>query len=181
MTLPQKSYPWHYVLSGHSPTPEPDPQKWSQWFQSANRQVALDHIDPLSVSTSFLGRELNYIPQLSTEPAWKRFAKPKLFQTQISGGPWQRERRWKSADDARWFTWLSPTWADALVEHQKALQLAQLGPDELNRQILSAKHTLRFIHRIQGPWRRRDRHRQKTLDRKLDTMERKYRAQFNDR
>ena len=67
-----------YILDGHLPKPEPDLEKWSEWFQTADhRRVALDRIGTRLISTVFLGVDHNFA-RLSGDPG-----PPILFETMI--------------------------------------------------------------------------------------------------
>lgn len=49
-----------YILKGKTPAPEPDVIKWGQWFETADRTVALDTFGDIVVSTVFLAIDQNY-------------------------------------------------------------------------------------------------------------------------
>lgn len=49
-----------YILKGKTPVPEPDVIKWGQWFETADRTVALNTFGDTVVSTVFLGTNHNY-------------------------------------------------------------------------------------------------------------------------
>lgn len=44
-----------YVLTGHTPVPEPDLLTWAAWFEAADRHVADTRHEFFRVSTVFLG------------------------------------------------------------------------------------------------------------------------------
>lgn len=72
-----------YILEGKTPTPIDDLLAWGEWMESADRQVALDEIDGITVSTVFLGLE---------------HGDRNLFETMVFGGPIDGE-------GARYQTW----------------------------------------------------------------------------
>jgi len=76
-----------YILEGKSVKPEDDLLRWAKWFETANRQVAVDEINGVTVSTVFLGIDHSWNDQ-----------KPKLFETMIFGGQYDQEQE-------RYCTW----------------------------------------------------------------------------
>ena len=54
MTLPGNET-GKYILDGHTPVEEPDLLTWAQWFEEADRCVALTIQGDVRVSTIFLG------------------------------------------------------------------------------------------------------------------------------
>jgi hypothetical protein len=80
-----------YILDNSgNPLPEPDPLKWAQWFESAERHVANDRVGDIRISTVFLGLDHNW-----------GFGPPVLWETMIFGGPLDQEmRRYTSRESA---------------------------------------------------------------------------------
>jgi len=48
------------LTEDHRVVPEPDLYAWAEWFETAERHVALDMIGPYRVSTVFLGLDHDY-------------------------------------------------------------------------------------------------------------------------
>lgn len=97
-----------YILGADGRTPEPceDVQVWAQWFESADRQVADDHVGDIHVSTIFLGLDHSWSGTL-----------PLLFETMVFGGA-LNDNEWRYA-----------TWEEAEVGHRNALALAHTYND----------------------------------------------------
>jgi len=80
-----------YILDGHKVVRCDDMIKWSQWFATGDRQVALTEKDGIRVSTVFLG----------LDHGWGK-GKPVLFETMIFGGPHDenmyRYHTWEEAE-----------------------------------------------------------------------------------
>lgn len=66
-----------YILENGQVVAEPDPRKFSVWFATADRQVALTRIGEVSISTVFLAINHNHSME----------GPPILWETLISGGP----------------------------------------------------------------------------------------------
>lgn len=82
-----------YVLDGHTPVPETNPQKWSEFFENPdNRRVAMTKIKDVAISTVFLGLDHSFNPG----------DKPLLFETMVFGGELNEEQRrcstWEEAE-----------------------------------------------------------------------------------
>lgn len=94
---------YKYVLDGQTPVLERDTRRWSHWFETANRQVALTEIETdlgyVRVSTIFLGIDQSF--GLGSGP-------PELFETMIFGG-----------------------WADGLTRQYSTWDEAVLGHAEM--------------------------------------------------
>lgn len=60
----------NYILVGQTPVPEPDLDKWAQWFEAADRIVKQTEIPGGMVSTVFLG----------LDHQWRK-GPPLLFET----------------------------------------------------------------------------------------------------
>jgi len=71
----------YYVLYGQSPVECKDLLTWAKWVKTANRCVAHDEQDGVSVSTSFLG----------LDHCFDGGGPPVLFETMIFGGPHDRD------------------------------------------------------------------------------------------
>lgn len=65
----------YYVLDGHTPTRCDDMQSWARWFENADRQVARDEINGVTISTVFLGIDHSF-----------GHGSPVLFETMVFGG-----------------------------------------------------------------------------------------------
>lgn len=88
-----------YVLDGKTPVFEPDLYKWGEWFETANRQVEVNIIDDVTLSTVFLGLDHSW----SAGP-------PVLFETMIFGGERDQE------------THRYCTWDEAEAGHKQILE-----------------------------------------------------------
>lgn len=73
-----------YILDGREPVRAPDVRTWGEWFHSADRCVAFSELGDVQVSTVFLGidHSIGLLPG------------PILFETMVSGGPLDDERKW---------------------------------------------------------------------------------------
>jgi hypothetical protein len=100
-----KGGPRKYILDGHTPVPCDDLMQWAEWFTTADRQVALDHVGDVRVSTVFLAIDHRHFGD----------GPPLLFETMIFGG---------SHDQAMW---RSSTWKQAEQQHADACALAKWG------------------------------------------------------
>jgi hypothetical protein len=89
-----------YILVGQTPVPEPDPLKWAEWFETAERQVARDEIGAGLVSTVFLGLDHDHM----------RNGPPILFETMVfaDGGEIEYMER-------------CSTWLEAEAMHKRAV------------------------------------------------------------
>lgn len=97
-----------YVLSGQTPVPEPDPLKWGEWHETADRQVALTQVGPYHISTVFLGIDHRFMHK----------GPPLLFQTMVfSTDPTG------DAEDRRMD--LCSTWSEAEEMHARMVKLMQ--------------------------------------------------------
>lgn len=66
-----------YVLGkGGDPIREEDMGKWGLWFETADRQVANDHVGDANISTIFLGMD----------HSWSATGPPVLWETMVFGG-----------------------------------------------------------------------------------------------
>lgn len=75
-----------YILKDRTPILVEDVAEWGKWFETADKQIALDEFDGVRVSTVFLGIE-------TVEGC--------LFETMIFGGPMdQQQRRYRTYDEA---------------------------------------------------------------------------------
>lgn len=88
-----------YVLDGKTPVPEPDLDKWGNWYQTANRHVQKDDLGSVWVSTVFLG----------LDHGWHD-GPPVLFETMIFGGERDQE------------THRYCTWDEAEAGHKQILE-----------------------------------------------------------
>ena len=68
--------------AGH-PKPEPDVLVWAEWFGSVDRQVAVDEIGDVRVSTVFLG----------VDHQFNLGGPPLLYETMVFGGTLDEEMR----------------------------------------------------------------------------------------
>jgi hypothetical protein len=57
MRLPRRFY---YILAGRMPVPVQHLLQWAQWFETADRHVALTQLKHCRVSTIFLGLDHNF-------------------------------------------------------------------------------------------------------------------------
>lgn len=94
-----------YILDGKTPVVEPDLHKWGEWFETANREVRVSHVNGALLSTVFLGLDYSW----SDGPL-------ALFETMIFGGPRDREYERYS------------TWDEAEAGHKKLLEELNATP-----------------------------------------------------
>ena len=66
-----------YILDGKTPVLEPDMQRWAEWYERADRVVAVTGNHGLRVSTVFLGLDHSFFSDAS---------QPVLFETMVFGG-----------------------------------------------------------------------------------------------
>jgi len=102
----------HYVLddAGHA-VPCPDLDEWANWFESADRRLAVDMVGDIRISTVFL----------TIDHRFSGKGPPILWETMIFGGPDELDeyqRRYTSR-------------ADALVGHETAVAASQRGHEVL--------------------------------------------------
>ena len=71
-----------YILVNGIPKLEPDLMKWAQWFETADRRVALTEIGESRVSTVFLGIDHSFSFQKHS---------PVLWETMVFGGKMDQE------------------------------------------------------------------------------------------
>lgn len=84
----------NYVLDGHEPRPEPDLEKWGEWWVGAERTVARHEEPGITVSTVFLAFDHNF----GDGP-------PLLFETMVFGGDLDGQQ------------WRTSTWDEAVQRH----------------------------------------------------------------
>lgn len=89
-----------YILVGQTPVPEPDLLTWAQWFETADRKVALTDVPGGVVSTIFLGLDHNF----------SEHGPPILFETML----------WMDADIECVRT---PAWIAAETAHREMVQM----------------------------------------------------------
>jgi hypothetical protein len=73
-----------YILDANGePVEEPDLFKWAEWYETADRKLAQTTVGEATVSTIFLGLDMN---------PWRRDGKPPvLWETMVfGGGPFDR-------------------------------------------------------------------------------------------
>ncbi len=94
----------NYKLDGHNPVPCDDTLEWAQWYEKADRRIALTDVAPdVHVSTVFLSIDHNW----GDGP-------PVLFETMVFGGPLDEEQ-------VRYCTWDEAELGHAaMVERVKA-------------------------------------------------------------
>lgn len=91
----------NYILDDqHNPVLVDDLLTWANWFEAADRHVALTELDGVKVSTVFLGIDHN----LSYGAK-----QPILFETMIFGG---------EHDEA---CWRCSTWQEAEAQHERVV------------------------------------------------------------
>lgn len=75
--------PHKYILDEHgNPKIEPDLIKWAQWFEKAERHVAVTQVADSKVSTVFLGLDHNF----------NKNGPPVLWETMVFGGILDQEQ-----------------------------------------------------------------------------------------
>jgi hypothetical protein len=81
-----------YILEGQIPVPCDDIKKCEKFYQSPNRQVAIDSVGNVSVSTVFLIFDHSF-----------KKGPPVLFETKVFGGKYddyaERCSTWKQAEE----------------------------------------------------------------------------------
>lgn len=78
------SPPRRYILDANGqPKPEPDLLTWAQWLETAHRQIGLDTVGDVEVSTVFLGLDHNF----------ERSGPPILWETMTFGSGQPQEQR----------------------------------------------------------------------------------------
>jgi hypothetical protein len=83
----QKTMSDKYILEGKKTVPCEDLMEWAKWFEQADRSVAKDDVNGVSVSTVFLGLDHAFGE-----------SQPMLFETMVFGGDLDQEQ-------ARYSTW----------------------------------------------------------------------------
>lgn len=88
-----------YILEGREPVACPDVDTWARWYETADRQVALDELPTgIVVSTVFLGLDHGY------------GGAPLLFETMVFGG---RHSKDPYSEEVHRYT----TWDEAVAGH----------------------------------------------------------------
>lgn len=100
-----------YILQEGDVIYEPDLIKWAQWFETADRNIALTHIGDAVVSTVFLGVDHSFY--FVFENGRPHNPHPILFETMIFGGE-------QNGYQERYHTL-----EDAMLGHEKAKILAR--------------------------------------------------------
>lgn len=91
-----------YILKGKEAVPAKDLMEWAQWFEKADRHVAVEHIGDIRISTVFLGIDHSFDD-----------GPPMLFETMIFGG---EHDEWQDR---------CSTWAEAEAMHKQAVELVR--------------------------------------------------------
>ncbi len=86
-----------YILDGQIPVPCDNLLEWAEWFEKADRHVAVDMIEGVRISTVFLGLDHNF--------GFNDY--PILFETMCFGGQYDQEGERYS------------TWEQAVVGHNQ--------------------------------------------------------------
>jgi hypothetical protein len=94
----------YYILQGRIPVVCDDIEKWADWNENNNRQIALTKIGPITISTVFLGLNHNLGPGL-----------PLVFETCIF-----------SEDDSNVAARYT-RWADAVTGHEASTHRARMN------------------------------------------------------
>ncbi len=94
---------YKYILKGKKPVKIDDVEKWAEWVETAERQVAKGTYGKVVISTVFLGLDHNF----------GFGGKPLLFETMIFGGKHNEYQKRYS------------TWEEAEKGHIKALKLVK--------------------------------------------------------
>ena len=90
-----------YILKGKKPVLCEDRDRYVNWFETANRKVALTVVKTITVSTVFLGLDHNFLGN----------GEPQFFETMIFGGK-HDEYQERYA-----------TWDEAEAGHKRAVEL----------------------------------------------------------
>jgi hypothetical protein len=77
--------------------------EWGQWFETAHRHIADDHVGDIRISTVFLGADHN----------WRDEGEPLIWETMIFGGDHDQSQ------------WRCSTREQALAQHDAAVKLAK--------------------------------------------------------
>lgn len=121
--------PLHYILDGHTPRPAADGASWALWYEHADRQVALEVIGDIVVSTVFLGLDMAF--GLAPEPI--------LFETLI----WrERPGGGRDYDAEPGVKWRTRTWDEAEAVHRQVVAYFD-GPPEAVTTVEAALRILR--------------------------------------
>lgn len=111
----------NYILVGKKPVHEPDIMKWARWFHTADRHVAVSHVNGWRVSTVFIGIDHNFI----------NGGPPELFETMIFPAVDSKYSLSETLDLGLAHSDLCErysTWEEAEAGHRKAVKLAELMP-----------------------------------------------------
>jgi len=124
-----------YILEGTQAVPEPDPNAWARWFETANRMVAVTQVTrEIQVVTVFLGIDHNDAP----------WGVPVLFETRVAwaGGALDRA------------CWRYSTWEAAVQGHaemcQRCEQALAGAPVSLAAEPLTMAATLQALRQRGG-------------------------------
>jgi hypothetical protein len=107
-----------YILRGKTPVPVKGLFEWGEWMQTADRRVAHDDIDGVSVSTVFLGLDHGF-----------GHGAPKLFETMVFGLDDDYQERYS-------------TWAEAEAGHARAVAIVRAQARDADH------HTTRILAKL---------------------------------
>lgn len=111
-----------YILTeDHRVIPEPNLYAWAAWFETAERQVALEMVGPYRISTVFLGLDHDYGHFFSGPTRT-----PLIFETMIfdesreESSPWFSRKFHPSFNFQRRYR----TWDEAVAGHAYAVKIS---------------------------------------------------------
>ena len=122
-----------YIIKNEQPDPEPDIEKWGQWFSTDDRIIQQNNVNGIFISTIFLGLDHNFLG--GTKPIlWETM----IFNLHIDEPQWRYDSLEK-----------------ALKGHQQALRMVDLAIRKKHRRFaMHVPMTGRIItHPISPLWR----------------------------
>ena len=96
-----------YKLEGHEPVKVDDIVEWAMWFENADTKVARTTVGSATVSTVFLGLDLNFLGYT-----------PHLFETMIFAAENNMYNN---------YMWRYATWDEAVQGHEQAVAMITRG------------------------------------------------------
>ncbi len=113
-----------YILTDdHRVVPEPDLHAWAEWFETAERHVALDMIGPYRVSTVFLGLDHDFARIFPGGQS----RSPLIFETMIFDDSREVDSPWFSRKFHPSFSFQRRyrAWDEALAGHAYAKKISE--------------------------------------------------------
>lgn len=112
-----------YILDGKKVVPCPDLMEWASWFEKSDRRVAIDTIEGIMVSTTFLGLDHNFLDDSSG---------PLVFETishDLELGNWDDKLQYH-------------TWEEAEAGHKKIIEIVKARLEKSHQKSVSELNSI---------------------------------------